>query len=163
MTNYDFYDIAAGMPDVDVKTLLNPTGSEIQDALKGSRNAGRVAVAAYWNEIDKALQSGVPVAAIYQVLHKAGLVSVTRQAFTRQVKARREVARASRSVAKSAPRPEGGPAEEPQPASLSSSPTSDIQGTADTPSGPRRPWRTGQREAPDPEAFFTPRDPLAND
>ena len=78
------------MPNVDVKQLLNPTGAEIQNAVQGTRNAGRVAVAVYWEEIETALMSGVPVAAIYRVLRKAGLVSVTRQAFTRQVKARRE-------------------------------------------------------------------------
>lgn len=98
------------MSDVDVKKLLDPTGPAVQQTVHGTRIAGRVAVRVYWEDIENALRSGLSITAIYQLLHKAGKVSVTLQAFTRQVKARREGARGSEAAAKPATEPRPSPA-----------------------------------------------------
>jgi hypothetical protein len=163
-----FCDYCRAMADIDVKKLLNPTGAGIQDAVQGAWSTGRVAVAVYWAEIDAALQAGVPVSAIYRALHKAGLVTVTRQAFGRQVKARREGARGSWTAAKPATELRALPAiaatdgpqglEAPAPAGPDSAEPGEKRSGI-----PDRPWRKGPRVPPNPNAVFRPRDPLADE
>jgi hypothetical protein len=154
------------MPDVAVKTLLDPTGPNVQHAVHGTRIAGRVAVTVYWEEIENALKSGLSISAIYRLLHQAGYVSVSLQSFARQVKARREGARSARTAIESV-------AEAPTSRSVSGSPRPDVSGPQ-RPSGPGpgaststrapRPWlKGGPPPAPDPNAVFRPRDPLADD
>jgi hypothetical protein len=164
----DFCGYAHFMIDVDVKKLLNPLGPAVQEAVKGARNEGRVAVAVHWTEIEAALDAGLTIAAIYRVLSKAGLVGVTVRSFTRQVQARREGARGLGLAAKPAtePRPlaaiaaTGGPLF--QEASAPTAP--DSAGLAEKRPGiPDRPWRKGPRVPPDPNAVFRPRDPLADE
>lgn len=156
------------MRPVDVKKLLDPTGPQVQKIVHGTRIAGRVAVTVYWDGIEDGLRSGLSVTAIYCLFREAGLVSVTLQAFTRQVKARRERARGSETAAK--------PAAEPLPVAESAvsadeaKPDASAQAAMDKPKPPEtkpgiphRPWRTGPYEPPDPNAVFKPRDPLADD
>lgn len=156
------------MPDVDVKKLLDPTGPEAQAIVHGTRIQGRVAVTVYWGEIENALGSGLSISAIYRLLHKAGKVSVTLQAFTRQVKARREGTKAALAPAKRAaePQPSAGSVEVSQ-AAKSDAPAQAAAATPKLPEIkpgiPHRPWRTGPRQAPDPNMVFKPRDPLADD
>ncbi len=156
------------MPAVDVKKLLDPTGPQAQEIVHGTRIAGRVAVTVYWDEIENGLRSGLSVTAIYRLLHKAGLVSVTLQAFTRQVKARREGARGPGTAAKSATEPR--PAAESAVSAEAAKPDTPAQAATVKPGLPEikpgiphRPWRTGPYQPPDPNAVFKPRDPLADD
>jgi hypothetical protein len=156
------------MPDVDVKKLLDPTGPEAQAIVHGTRIQGRVAVTVYWAEIENALRSGLSITAIYRLLHKAGKVSVTLQAFTRQVKARREGTRAARAPAKPATEPR--PSVESAVSADAAKPDTPAQTATDKPKLPEikpgiphRPWRTGPYQPPDPNAVFKPRDPLADD
>lgn len=150
------------MTDVDVKKLLNPVGPAVQEAVKGGRNEGRIAVAVHWSEIEAALTAGLTIAAIHRVLSKAGLVSVSVRSFQRQVLARREGAAAKptvepHSLAATAAI-NGAPA---QAASAPAGPD-DPQPAEKRPGFPQRPWRTGPRKAPDPNLVFRPRDPLAD-
>lgn len=156
------------MPAVDVKKLLDPTGPQAQEIVHGTRISGRVAVTVYWDEIESGLRSGLSVTAVYQLLHKAGLVSVTLQAFTRQVKARREGARGSRTATKPAIEPR--PAVESAVSAGGAEPDTPTQDATDKPKPPEikpgiphRPWRKGPYQPPDPNAVFKPRDPLADD
>lgn len=156
------------MPEVDVKKLLDPTGPEAQAIVHGTRIQGRVAVTVYWAEIENALRSGLSITAIYRPLHKAGKVSVTLQAFTRQVKARREGTRAARAPAKPTTEPQF--SAESAEASQAAKSDAPVQAAAARPKLPEikpgiphRPWRTGPYQPPDPNAVFKPRDPLADD
>ena len=136
------------MPNVDVKKLLSPSGPEVREAHQGARNAALVAVAAYWPEIEEALNNKLTVTAVYRILSKAGLVSVTRQAFARQVKARREGAGTAAKPAGEVlviENPEG-----PAPANKADS-------------RPLPKWMTVPYEDPDPKALFKERDPLVDD
>jgi len=154
------------MTDVDVKKLLNPVGAAVQEAVKGARNEGRVAVAVHWSAIEEALDSGLTIAAVHRVLSKAGLVAISVRTFQRQVLARRE-----------GPKSSGAAKPEARPRALAATAVRDgaaDQGTfapagpddlqpAEKRSGiPHRPWRTGPRKAPDPNLLFRPRDPLAD-
>lgn len=156
------------MTHVDVKKLLNPLGPAVQEAVKGARNEGRIAVAMHWPEIEAALDAGLTIAAIHRVLSKAGLVGVTVRSFQRQVLAHREDGRSSGAPAKptTVPRPSAESAETSQAA------TSDAPAQAEAarpkppeikPGIPHRPWRTGPYQPPDPNAVFRARDPLADD
>jgi hypothetical protein len=148
MQNYIFAAIGEGMAQTNVSALLDPKGPKLQAAAQGAPNAGRVTVAVHWPEIEKALDSGFTISAIYRVLSKEDVVSVSLRSFTRQVKARREGAKVSRPATKAA----------------DEAPASPAAGAAERPpAGPQRAWRTGPREAPDPTAVFKPRDPLADD
>jgi hypothetical protein len=155
------------MAQNDVTTLLDPFGPELRKAAQGSPNEARVAVAVHWPQIEKALDSGFTISAIYRVLSKAGVVGVTLRSFTRQVKARREGARGSRTAAKAA-EPEVSPAV----AAGGGSPSPDASAPAGPersepaekrPAIPDRPWRKGPHVPPDPNAIFRPRDPLADE
>ena len=155
------------MAEVDVKTLLNPLGPAVKEAVQGARNEGRVAVAVHWTEIQAALDAGLTIAAIYRVLSKAGLVGVTVRSFTRQVKARREGKRVSQAVGSMAGAAPAKPSATAEGALRPDASTIDGLDSPAAPqrrpAGPRRPWRTGPREAPDPNAVFRPRDPLADE
>ena len=151
MTNYHFEVIDEAMAQIDVNTLLDPLGPELQKAAQGTPNEARVAVAVHWPQIEKALDSGFTISAIYRVLSKAGLVAVTLRSFTRQVKARREGAGGAGTAAKSAglapviENPEG-----PKPANKADG-------------RPQPKWMTVPYEDPDPKAVFKERDPLVDD
>ena len=153
------------MNDIDMTKLPDPASPEIQEAVIG--NAARVAVAVHWALIEHLLKSDIPVAAIYRRLRKAGHVRVTRQAFTRQVKVRREGSRGSNAAAK--PEAEPRPSAESAEASEEAKPDTPAAAAAKPelqeikPGIPHRPWRTGPRTPPDPNAVFKPRDPLADD
>lgn len=155
------------MTDVDVKKLLNPMGPAVQEAVKGARNEGRVAVSVHWTEIEAALNAGLTIAAIYRVLSRAGLVGITVRSFQRQVRARREGTIGSRTAPKpvAEPRPSAGSAEASQ-AAKSDAPAQAAVARPKLPEIkpgiPHRPWRTGPYEPPDPNAVFKPRDPLAD-
>lgn len=156
------------MTRVDVKNLLNPLGPAVQEAVKGARNEGRVAVAVHWAEIEAALDAGLTIAAIYRVLSKAGLVGVTVRSFQRQVQARREGASGTRTTPKPAAEPR--PSTEGSEASQATKQDAPAEAAALGPEPseikrgiPHRPWRTGPRQAPDPNLVFKPRDPLADD
>jgi hypothetical protein len=111
------------------------------------------------------------VAAVYRALRKAGLVSVTRQAFTRQVRARREGVRDRGPTAKpeAGSRPSGTPTTTTGPSPLEppappAPPPADASGPPPRRPGiPDRPWRQGPHVPPDPGAVFRPRDPLADE
>jgi hypothetical protein len=168
MKNYIFGAIGEGMAQTNVSALLDPKGPKLQAAAQGAPNAGRVAVAVHWPEIEKALDSGFTISAIYRVLSKENVVSVSLRSFTRQVKARREGARGSGTTTKPAGEaPASPPARagaEPRGPDGSAPEGADRPELAEKPpAGPHRPWRTGTREAPDPKAVFKPRDPLADD
>jgi hypothetical protein len=149
--------------DIDVKKLLDPTGPEAQAIVHGTRIQGRVAVTVYWDDIENALRSGLSITAIYQLLHRAGKVSVTLQAFSRQVKARREGTRAARVEAKPAGEVEAsqalasrGGSREPTPPPAES----DQSEAADkAPAGPRPSWLTEPPPATNRHAVYKPPDP----
>jgi len=151
------------MPDVDVKKLLDPTGPEAQAVVHGTRIQGRVAVTVYWGEIENALRSGLSISAIYRLLHKAGKVSVTLQAFTRQVKARREGARGPVATAK----PELAVETSKPPASESASRESEpppagsggSEAAAETPARARPSWLTEPPTATNRHAVYKPPNP----
>lgn len=149
------------MTDVDVKKLLNPVGHAVQEAVKGGRNEGRVAVAVHWPQIEAALDAGLTIAAVHRVLSKAGLVGVSVRSFQRQVLARREAGAAKPTVEpRSFPATAatyGAPAQATPPAGAD-----EPQPAETRPGLPHRPWRTGPRKAPDPNLVFRPRDPLAD-
>ena len=148
------------MPDADVKKLLDPTGPHVQEAVKGSRIAARVAVAVYWEEIEKALEDGLSITAIYNVLHKAGVLSVTLQAFTRQVKARRE----GKGVLSAATKPANDGATSPAagaqgPNAETPSPAPWLEGADEAVRPAHNPWRRGAHVPPDPSRVFKPSKP----
>jgi hypothetical protein len=171
MKNYIFAAIGEGMAQTNVSALLDPKGPKLQASAQGAPNAGRVTVAVHWPEIEKALDSGFTISAIYRVLSKEDVVSVSLRSFTRQVKARREGAKASRATTKAADEAPASPAAGAAGAAEQShGPTASATAGLDRPAaaerppaGPQRAWRTGPREAPDPKAVFKPRDPLADD
>jgi hypothetical protein len=152
------------MTQIDVDALLNPLGPDLRKAAQGTPNEARVAVAVFWPQIEKALESGFTISSIYRVLSKAGAVGVTLRSFTRQVNARREGTRGSRGAAKQAGEARALLASEAssERAAVASAGL-DASEQADKPAAlPRRPWQVGPREAPDPNTVFKPRDPLAD-
>jgi hypothetical protein len=175
------------MADINVTKLLDPHGPQLQKAARGMPNEARAAVTVHWGQIERAMDSGYAITAIYRVLTDAGLLSISLRSFHRQVQARREGARGSRTAAKQATelRPSAESAEaseaatpvtEPRSAagnanaSEARKPDAPAQAEAarpklpETKSGiPHRPWRTGPHIPPDPNAVFRPRDPLADD
>jgi hypothetical protein len=156
------------MVDVDVKKLLDPQGPALQEAMRGKRYEGRVAVAVHWTEIEAALDAGLSITAIYRALSKVGLVGVTVRSFQRQVQARREGARGSGTATKPAtePRTLAAEAAADGPSGLEASAPGgpDSAEPAEKRSGiPERPWRKGPRVPPNPNAIFRPHDPLADD
>jgi hypothetical protein len=155
------------MAGTNVDKLLDPMGETLQGIVRGRRGAGRLEVTVLWPQIEKALNAGVTVTAVWEALSKNGLVSIKLRGFSKEVKARREGARGSRPERKLAGAQPVAPA-----AAAEGSPSTDSSMTAGPdrlgaaerpPAGPRRPWRTGPREAPDPNAVFRPRDPLADE
>jgi hypothetical protein len=175
------------MADIDVTKLLDPHGPQLQKAARGMPNEARAAVMVHWGQIERAMDSGYAITAIYRVLTDAGLLSISLRSFHRQVQARREGARGSRAAAKPAtePRPSAGSAEaseaakpvtDPRPAAGNAEASEARKPGAPAPVAaarptppeikpgiPHRPWRTGPHIPPDPNAVFRPRDPLADD
>ena len=80
------------MSEVDVAALLDPRGPAVREAMR-KWGLGRVEVTVMWPHIEKALDAGARVGAIWDELNRQGLVSVTKRTFVRRVKARREGAR----------------------------------------------------------------------
>lgn len=156
------------MAENDVDQVLDPQGETLRGIVRGRRGAGRFEVTLLWPRIEKALDAGASITAIWEALSQNGLVSIQRRAFSNEVRARREGARGSGTAAKPAtePRPSAGSAEASQaaksdataPAAAATPKLPEIK-----PGIPHRPWRTGPRQAPDPNAVFRPRDPLADD
>jgi hypothetical protein len=93
------------MTDVDVEKLLDPRGEALRAAIRGKWGLGRMEVTLSWPYIEKALDAGARVGAIWEALHRNGLVSVTKRTFARRVKARREGAKSSAAAAKPAAEP----------------------------------------------------------
>jgi hypothetical protein len=150
-----------------VDKLLDPMGETLRDIARGRRGAGRLQVTVLWPQIETALDSGATVTMVWEALSKQGLVSIKLRGFSKEVKARREGARGSRTALKpvieprvsaaaaagGAPTPEASaPAEPDRP-----------EPTAKRPGIPDRPWRKGPHVPPDPNRIFKPRDPLADD
>ena len=151
-----------------VDKLLDPMGETLKDIARRRRGAGRLQVTVLWPQIERALDAGATVTMVWEALSNQGLVSIKLRGFSKEVKARREGARGSRAAPKpvAAPRPSAAGAE----ASQSARSDAHAQAAASRPNLPEikpgiphRPWRTGPREAPDPNRVFKPRDPLADD
>lgn len=175
------------MAENNVDQVLDPQGETLRGIVRGRRGAGRFEVTLLWPRIEKALDAGASITTIWEALSQSGLVSIQRRAFSNAVQARREGARGSGTAARPATelRPSAQSAEaseaatpvtEPRPsagsAEASQAAKSDAPAQAEAarpklpeikPGIPHRPWRTGPRQAPDPNAVFRPRDPLADD
>ena len=156
------------MAENNVDQVLDPQGETLQGIVRGRRGAGRFEVTLLWPKIEKALDAGASITAVWEALSKNGLVSIQRRAFSNEVQARREGVRGSGTAAKPATelRPSAGNAN----ASEARKPDAPAQAEVARPklpeikSGiPHRPWRTGPHIPPDPNAVFRPRDPLAED
>lgn len=152
------------MADIDVTKLLDPRGPQLQKAARGTPNEARAAVMVHWSQIERAMDAGYTITAIYRVLTDAGLLAISLRSFHRQVQARREGSRGSGTAAKPAGDAQASPALSSAQGSSTAEPSlsarpGEPEVAVKPPAGRRPSWLTEPPPATNRTAVYKPPDP----